>query len=92
MEHEKEYQANYERLSAYATAHGYTLNPDKARVEKVIGLMTNNFLEYGKYYCPCKQSHPLNSDKDTLCPCNELKQEIEKDGHCFCRLFYRYAP
>ena len=89
MEQTKEYQTNYERLSAYAVTHGYRLNTDEARATKVVGSMTNNFLKSGKYYCPCKQSHPLNPDKDTLCPCNEMKQEIEKDGHCCCRLFYK---
>ena len=26
-------------------------------------------LEFGKYYCPCKQSHPPDPEKDVLCPC-----------------------
>jgi len=65
------------------------LDPDQERVEKAVGLMTENLAASGKMFCPCKQSHPLNSKVDVACPCPEWKADIERDGHCFCRLFYR---
>ncbi len=85
---QREYEANLRRVKGVAGEKGYALNADEERVKKVVGLMTRNYLEFGKYYCPCKQSHPLEPEKDVLCPCAELEEEVAKDGHCYCRLFY----
>ena len=85
----EEYQAVLGKVSAIAQQNGYVLNPDGDRVEKVVGLMTENFVSAGKQYCPCKQSHPLDPAKDVTCPCPPWKEEIEKDGHCYCRLFFK---
>jgi ferredoxin-thioredoxin reductase catalytic subunit len=82
------YNKNIERIEKLAESQGFILNPDEERLKKVVGLMTMNFLEFGKYYCPCKQSHPLDPDKDLLCPCAEVEDEVTKDGHCFCQLFF----
>jgi ferredoxin-thioredoxin reductase catalytic subunit len=76
-------------MAGVARQGGYALNPDKARVAKVLGLMTENLVATGKPYCPCKQSDPLNPLADATCPCPNWKEEIKRDGHCFCRLFYR---
>ena len=84
-----EYSTNFKRIEEIIISHDYKINPDAERVKKVIGLMTMNFNEYGKYYCPCKQSHPLDPDKDVLCPCPELGDEVKKDGNCFCKLFFK---
>lgn len=89
FEEDDAYKENYKRLEKIAKEKGHTFNPDKERVNKVIGLMTNNFKEFGKYYCPCKQQHPLDPDVDPLCPCLQIDDEVIKDGHCFCRLFYK---
>jgi len=83
------YNENLERIKNIAEEKGFILNPDEERVKKVVGLMTMNFKEYNKYYCPCKQSHPLDPTKDVVCPCSTLEQEVNKDGHCYCRLFYK---
>jgi ferredoxin-thioredoxin reductase catalytic chain len=85
---EKEYEKNLERTKAIAQGKGYVLNSDEERVRKVVGLMTRNYMEFGKFYCPCKQSHPLNPRQDVVCPCPTLEEETAKDGHCYCRLFY----
>jgi ferredoxin-thioredoxin reductase catalytic subunit len=87
QEFENAYEVNLERIQSIADEAGYVLNPDEERVKKVMGLMTRNHLEFGAYYCPCKQSHPLNPDQDILCPCPTLEEEVAKEGHCFCRLF-----
>jgi len=81
-------RANIERARKVGEGLGYVLNPDQARTLKVSNLLARNFAEFGKYYCPCKQSHPLDPNKDVLCPCQTLQDEMDKDGHCFCRLFY----
>lgn len=86
---ETAYKTNLERLSALARDHNLVLNPDAARVSKVVGLMTENFLAAGEYICPCKQEHkPAQKGRDKTCPCPEWQDEIASDGHCFCKLFY----
>ncbi len=87
--HETEYNAILSEMSDLASRKGYVLNPDEERINKVIGLMTENFILAGKYFCPCKQTHPLDPSTDVVCPCPPWEEEIEKDGHCFCRLFYK---
>ncbi|NLP05914.1 ferredoxin:thioredoxin reductase [Candidatus Fermentibacteria bacterium] len=86
--HEAEYASLLEKMQGIASKNGLVLNPDKERIEKVLGLMTENLVATGKPYCPCKQSHPLDPSKDKTCTCPEWKEEIAADGHCFCRLFY----
>jgi ferredoxin-thioredoxin reductase catalytic subunit len=85
----KEYNENLSRINRIAQGSNYVLNPDQERLQKVVGLMTMNHNEFSKYYCPCKQSHPLDPQKDVLCPCAPLAAEVRKDGHCFCKLFFQ---
>ena len=83
------YQRNYQRLVDVAGERGLMLNPDEARVQKVVGLMAQNFDAVGEWICPCKQQHkPLEKGKDRTCPCPEWLDEIARDGHCYCRLFF----
>jgi ferredoxin-thioredoxin reductase catalytic subunit len=84
----KEFKKNLSRIEKIAHIKKYMLNPDTARLEKVIGLMSMNKQSAGKYFCPCKQSHPLDPLKDVTCPCSELDQQIAKDGNCHCRVFF----
>ena len=83
------YNKNLKRIVKIANSKGYILNPDQERRKKVLGLMTMNFNEFGKYYCPCKQSHPLDPEKDVICPCAPWQEEVAKDGNCFCKLFFK---
>lgn len=82
------YRTVLERAEAIAADYGWRLNPDRERVEKVIGLMTMNLAAAGDYYCPCKQSHPLDPERDVVCPCPEFEEEVDVDGNCFCQLFF----
>ena len=59
----EEYNKNLARIEKIAQEKGFILNPDDERLKKVVGLMTMNQNEFGKYYCPCKQSHPLDPGK-----------------------------
>ena len=84
------YEINLGRLNTLAREKGLVLNPDPARVTKVVGLMTENFVAVGEYICPCKQEHkPAQKGTDKTCPCPEWLDEIARDGHCFCKLFFR---
>jgi len=80
---------NYQRLLDTAEKHGLMLNPDEARVEKVVGLMAQNYEAVGEWICPCKQQHKLpEKGEDKTCPCQEWLDEIADEGHCDCRLFF----
>ncbi len=83
-----DYLKNRSRLENIARKKEYVFNANSDWVDQVIRLMTNNYLKYGKYYCPCKQSHPLDPENDPICPCPEMDEEVKRDGHCHCRLFF----
>ncbi len=87
--HESRYRVLLKTLEELGAREGCRLNPDGERLEKVAGLMTENLVLTGRRFCPCKQSHPLNPEKDVTCPCPEWKNEVEEAGHCSCRLFFK---
>lgn len=83
------FDKNLKRLQEIARANGLVLNPDQERINKVVGLMANNYDLAEEWICPCKQKvKPAEKGKDTTCPCDEWKDEIQTLGHCFCRLFF----
>ena len=86
--HPAEYETMLTALTQIGEMSGYALNNDPERVAKVVGLMTENMVSAGRRYCPCKQSRPLDPSRDPVCPCPEWEDEIRRDGHCYCRLFY----
>jgi len=84
------YQTNLHRLQQFAIQRGLKLNPDPARVEKVVGLMAKNHEAVGEWICPCKQKHkPAVKGGDIVCPCPTLDAEIGVAGHCICKLFFK---
>ncbi len=83
------YNETLARAQKFAIKSGLSLNGDQERIQKVIGLMTMNLQSAGNYFCPCKQTHPLDASKDVLCPCSEIYDEIKSDGCCFCKLFFK---
>jgi len=86
---ESAYATNLKRLNTIAHERGLVLNPDAARVNKVVGMMAENFLAVGEYVCPCEQQHkPPQKGLDKTCPCPEWIDEIARDGNCYCRLFF----
>ena len=75
---------------AYAEKNGFKLNPDRESVERLIKGMLENEKKYGAKYCPCRRiTGNSEDDKPKICPCQWHREEIEKDGHCFCGLFYK---
>ena len=80
---EKEY-------NEYAKNNGFQLNPDKKSVERVINGLLENEKKYGEKYCPCRRvSGNKEEDAKKICPCFWHKDEIKKDGHCFCNLYVK---
>jgi ferredoxin-thioredoxin reductase catalytic subunit len=81
-------RANIERARRVGEERGYILNPDTKRARKIANLLAKNFAEFGRYFCPCKQSDPVDVKNDPVCPCPGLDDEVARDGHCHCWLFF----
>jgi len=74
----------------YAEKNGFKLNPDREVVKRLVIGMLENEKKYGARYCPCRRitGNP-EEDKKKICPCFWHREEVERDGHCFCGLFYK---
>jgi len=74
----------------YAEKNGWVLNPDKEVLDRVIRGLARNEQKFGYRYCPCRlRSRDEEKDKAIICPCIYHRDEIAKDGHCHCMLYYR---
>ena len=72
----------------YAKNNGINLNSDKKTVERIVNGLLNNEKKYGKKYCPCRRVTGVEAeDAQKICPCFWHKDEIAKDGKCFCGLY-----
>jgi len=65
----------------YADQNGLKLNPDRKVVERLVSGLLANEKKHGARYCPCQRK--------AVCPCQSSREEIEKDGHCYCGLFVK---
>ena len=73
-----------------AEKKGWKVNPDKSYAQMIIDGLNKNKEQKGKYYCPCKvTTDNPEVDKEIICPCKDSQAEIDKDGHCHCRLFFK---
>jgi thioredoxin len=74
----------------YAEKNGFRLNPDREAVVRLVRGLLENEKKCGARYCPCRRitGNP-DEDRPKICPCQWHRQEIEKDGHCFCGLFFK---
>jgi ferredoxin-thioredoxin reductase catalytic subunit len=74
----------------YANKQGLVLNPDRKILDTVIRGLVRNRKKFGERYCPCRlRSGDKEKDKAVICPCIWHRDEIAKDGHCHCQLYYR---
>jgi len=74
----------------YARKNNYRLNRDKRILDFLISGLARNKKEKGAEYCPCRPlSGDPEEDKKKICPCFWHKKEIEKQGFCHCRLFFK---
>ena len=79
-----------EDYKKYAEKNSFELNPDRKVVERVIKGLLENEKKYGQRYCPCRRvSGNPEEDKPKICPCAWHLEELERDGHCYCRLFVK---
>ena len=74
----------------YAEMNGLKLNSDEGTVKRLIKGLLENEKKYGNRYCPCRRvtGNP-EEDREKICPCKFIREEIEKQGHCFCGLFFK---
>ncbi len=79
-----------ENSKTYAEAKGFALNSDEKILNAVIAGLAKNARQHGKPYCPCRAlTGSEEEDAKNVCPCAFHLEEIEKDGHCKCRLFFK---
>ena len=74
----------------YAKKNGFSLNPNRKIVEGIVKSLLEREKKFGGRYCPCRRitGNP-EDDKKIICPCAYHREELERDGHCLCRLFVR---
>lgn len=67
---------------------GFLLNKDEAFVKDLVDGLYANLKRYGYASCPCRLSAKnYEADKDILCPCIYMKNDVDKYGMCFCCLY-----
>ncbi len=75
---------------AYARENGWVLNPDPDVLAAVTRGLARNEQRFGARYCPCRlRSGDKEKDRAIICPCVYHRDEIETEGNCHCRLYYR---
>ncbi len=78
------------KYQEYALLNGFKLNPNVKVVESIIKGLLAREEKFGARYCPCRRvTGDKEEDKKIICPCIYHKEEIEKDGKCFCGLFVK---
>ncbi|MCD6414583.1 MAG: ferredoxin:thioredoxin reductase [Candidatus Diapherotrites archaeon] len=84
------YDELYQKMKKYADENGYKLNPNEKERDALLKALLANEKEHGEIYCPCRRvTGDKEKDKKIICPCAYHKEEIARDGRCFCGLFVR---
>ena len=65
---------------------GYYLNPNEEDLEVVIeGLLTNQ--ESLGYLCCRVPGRSVEEDRDIICPCVYMYDDVSEHGNCYCALY-----
>ena len=79
-------------VQRYVKVGRYHLNPDEVVVRNVVQGLARNWIEYGRFYCPCREvSGTPETDRKNICPCTTHKQDIARDDACECGLYVSAA-
>ncbi|TFF86737.1 MAG: ferredoxin:thioredoxin reductase [Promethearchaeota archaeon] len=79
-----------EIVKKVAEKKGWKLNPNEEELEGTLMGLNKNKEKYGFFYCPCRVVEgDREKDKDKICPCIWSEEEVERDGHCLCRLYFK---
>jgi ferredoxin-thioredoxin reductase catalytic subunit len=90
MENKEKIEELKKQFKEYAESNGFHLNPDEKTVERIINGLLGNKEKHGEIYCPCRRvTGNKEEDSQKICPCFWHKDEIAKDGHCFCNLYVK---
>ncbi len=74
----------------YAASKGWHLNENDKQLDAVLKGLARNTVRLGEQYCPCRMRFgDEEKDKEIICPCIFHEDELENDGNCHCRLFFR---
>jgi ferredoxin-thioredoxin reductase catalytic chain len=78
-----------EQMVRRYTEHSpYVLNPDPVTVKHVLFGLARNVLQFGRWYCPCRQvTGDVEMDRANICPCPQHHEDIARDGVCECGIF-----
>jgi ferredoxin-thioredoxin reductase catalytic subunit len=84
-----EARARVERMVERYVGRGrYCLNPDPVTVEHVEAGLARNLVQYGHWYCPCRDvTGDAEQDRKNICPCPQHHDDIARDGVCECGIF-----
>jgi ferredoxin-thioredoxin reductase catalytic subunit len=74
------------RVDKFAKINGFVFHDTKA---KVLEGLKQRKSRYGDHYCPCRVVHQNADNSKIVCPCVYAKEEVERDGHCHCNLFFK---
>ncbi len=87
---EEDIEATRAEAKAYAKEKGYVLNVDEKQLSAVLRGLARNRGRRGAASCPCRlRSGDPEKDRIIVCPCLYHEQEIEEQGSCHCRLFFK---
>ena len=74
----------------YADKAGLKLNPNEKVLAGILNGLLRNKKFKGDIYCPCRTvTGNKEEDKKIACPCIYHLDEVKKDGHCKCTLFWK---
>lgn len=72
----------------YTAQKNYALNPSWMMSTNLEIWLSEMEATFGKRYCPCfEPSGDAKLDKQMLCPCEFIEDEIKEYGTCHCALF-----
>lgn len=74
----------------YAKSKGFKLNEDSKGLDRILKGLENNRKKHGFAYCPCRVvTGDKEKDREIICPCVFHRGEIELQGYCLCKLFWK---
>jgi ferredoxin-thioredoxin reductase catalytic subunit len=80
-------------IKAIADKKHVVLNNDQKVVSTVVRGLVRNKEKYGKALCPCRvRTGDDEIDRFIECPCSDMEKEVNTNGFCKCRLYFKANP
>lgn len=77
-------------VKKFAKTRGYRVNPNWMMYTNLLLWLVESEESFGERYCPCfEPSDDISLNKDLVCPCKFIEQDIAEKGTCHCGLFGR---